>query len=354
MNASPSFEAIPLRADSGALLASERRTTLRAVTALVLAAKRNASAESILKAAWPDDRRALAVLRAVVSPLSTAQMTGDFPPLDVIGLFRSLAPTSAALALLGRGRMVDLTGLTSVAVPSVASVPQAPFVAEGEPGPVVNLDFGALKIGPTRKVLIMAAVSAELENASPQGAVNIVGAILSDAVGKSLDAAAFGDSAVSAIAPPGLLHGVAPIAASGVASAMDALTDDLGNLVQAISDAGIDTNNVVFVAGPKEAVTLKIWVGGQFDYPILSSNALKGSVAAFAAGALATAYQDGPQIETSNQAVLHFEDSDPQPILAASPTRSAFQEDLIAVKVRGRAAWGVEPGGVQIVRDVSW
>jgi hypothetical protein len=52
--------------------------------------------------------------------------------------------------------------------------------------------------------------------------------------------------------------------------------------------------------------------------------------------------------------VLHFEDSDPQPILTASPTRSAFQQDLIAVKVRGRAAWGVEAGGVQIARDVSW
>jgi hypothetical protein len=38
---------------------------------------------------------------------------------------------------------------------------------------------------------------------------------------------------------------------------MDAMTDDLGNLMQAISDAGIDTNSVVFVAGPKEAVTMK-------------------------------------------------------------------------------------------------
>ena len=353
MNASPSFEAIPLRADSGALLASERRTTLRAVTALVLAAKRNASAESILKAAWPDDRRALAVLRAVVSPLSTAQMTGDFPPLDVIGLFRSLAPTSAALALLGRGRMVDLTGLASISVPSVVSPPQAPFVAEGEPGPVVDLNFSAFKIGPTNKVLIMSAVSAELENANPQGATNIVGAILSDAVAKSLDAAAFGDAAASADAPQGLLHGVAPLAASSVGAAMDALTDDLGNLIQAIADAGVDTNSVVFVAGPKEALTMKIWVGGQFDYPILSSNALKGSVAAFAAGALATAYQDAPQIETSQEAVLHFEDINPQPLLA-SPSRSAFQQDLIAIKVRGRAAWGVEAGGAQIIRRVSW
>jgi hypothetical protein len=244
--------------------------------------------------------------------------------------------------------------MTSVAVPSSAGVRDAPFVAEGEPGPVVNLDFGACKVGPTRKVLIMAAASAELENASPQGAINIVGAILSDAVGKSLDVAAFGGAAASAIAPPGLLHGVVPLPASAAASAMDAMTDDLGKLMQAISDAGIDTNSVVFVAAPKEAVTIKIWVGGQFDYPILSANSLKGSVAAFAAGALATAYQDGPQIETSTQAVLHFVDSDPRPILTASPTRSAFQQDLIAVKVRGRAAWGVEAGGVQIVRDVSW
>jgi hypothetical protein len=109
----------------------------------------------------------------------------------------------------------------------------------------------------------------------------------------------------------------------------------------------------VFVAGPKEALTMKIWVGGQFDHPILSANALKGSVAAFAPGALAAAYQDTPQVETSEQAVLHFEDSDPQPILV-SPTRSAFQQNLIAIKVRSRLAWGIEHGAVQLVENVSW
>jgi hypothetical protein len=142
-------------------------------------------------------------MRAAPSCCGKSGRTGDFPPLDVIGLFRSLATSSAAIQLLSRGRLVDLAGMTSVAVPSSAGVRDAPFVAEGEPGPVVNLDFGTCKVGPTRKVLIMAAASAELENASPQGAINIVGAILSDAVGKSLDVAAFGGAAASAKRRPG-------------------------------------------------------------------------------------------------------------------------------------------------------
>ena len=62
---------------------------------------------------------------------------------------------------------------------------------------------------------------------------------------------------------------------------MDAMIEDIGNLVGAIGDAGIDTNDLVIVCGPKEAVALKMFVAGRFNYPIISSVALKGKVAAF-------------------------------------------------------------------------
>lgn len=342
------------RLDADAIMPSDRRTIQRAITAMVLATARGGDPIALAKQAWPDDRRIAAVIRAAVHPTTTA----DYPVMNVIGLFQSLAPKSAALQLFGHGRHVDLTGLSTIAIPSAGALPPSPFVAESAPGPVVDLAMGDFVVGPTRKILIMAAVTRELDNATPQGAVNVVSGILGDAVAKSLDAAAFGVAAADATMPAGLLYNVTPLTASALADPFDALAEDLGAIAEAIGDAGIDTEDLVFVAGPREAVAIRYFAGSKFTYPIYSSIALKGKIAGFAAQAVAAAYAGLPQVETSKETALHFDDTNPAPISQAGPTvahpvYSAFQQELIAIKVRARAAWGVHPGGAQVV-DVTW
>jgi hypothetical protein len=340
----------PLRLDMDAVTALDRRATLRAITALAVEAACGTDAMRILQRAWPDDRAAASVLRAISNPTTTA----DYPVANVIGLFRSIAPKSAALELFGLGRSIDLTGLNTVSIPHIGLLPAAPFVAEGAPGPVVQSPTSAFVVGPTRKILIMAGVTRELDQATPQGAVNIVATILGDAAAKSLDAAAFGSAAASAVAPAGLLYGVTPLTASTSSTPFNAMLEDVSNLAEAIGDNDIDVNELVFVGGPKQAVALKMFIGDKFDYPILSSVALKGSLAAFAAPAVASAYADVPQVETSRESTLQFQDAPVADPLTAGPTLSAFQQELINIKVRGRAAWGVHPGGAQVVGSVSW
>jgi hypothetical protein len=352
MNAEPkrALSPVPLRPDFDAAMASDRRAMLRAITALAVAAVRSADPMTMLKSAWPDDRVAADVLRAVSSPTSTA----TYPVANVVGLFRSIAPKSAALELFGYGRSIDLTGLNTVSIPHIGALPVAPFVAEGAPGPVIQSPTSALVIGPTRKILVMAGVTRELDQATPQGAVNIVSTILGDAAAKSLDAAAFGSAAASASAPAGLLYGVTPLVASAQTIATSAMFEDVGNLAEAIGDNDIDVNELVFVGGPKQAVAMKLYLGDRFDYPILSSVALKGSLAAFAAPAVASAYADLPQVETSLESMLQFNDAPAADPMTAGPTLSAFQQELINIKVRGRAVWGVHPGGAQVVASVTW
>jgi hypothetical protein len=341
---------LPVRLDIDAMTALDRRAILRAITALAVAAVRTADPVVILKSAWPDDRQAASVLRAVSNPATTA----DYPVANVVGLFRSIAPKSAALELFSLGRSIDLTGLNTVSIPHVGLLPAAPFVAEGAPGPVLQTPTSGFVVGPTRKILIMAGVTRELDQATPQGAVNIVAAILGDAAAKSLDAAAFGSAAASATAPAGLLNGVTPLTASTAVPLIDAMFEDVGNLAEAIGDNDIDVNELVFVGGPKQAVAMKMFLGDRFDYPIFSSVALKGSLAAFAAPAVASAYAELPQVETSRESTLQFQDPPVADPLTAGPTLSAFQQELINIKVRGRAAWGVQPGGAQVVTSVSW
>jgi hypothetical protein len=352
MNAEPkrTLSPVPLRPDYDAATANDRRAVLRAITALAVAAVRGSDPVPILKATWPDDHVAAEVLRAVSSPTSTA----TFPVANVVGLFRSIAPKSAALELFSHGRSIDLTGLNTVSIPHIGLLPAAPFVAEGAPGPVLQAPTSAFVIGPTRKILVMAGVTRELDQATPQGAVNIVATILGDAAAKSLDAAAFGSAAASAVAPAGLLHGIAPLAASTATPLIDAMFEDVGNLAGAIGDNDIDVNEMVFVGGPKQATAMKMFLSDKFDHPILSSVALKGSLAAFAAPAVASAYADAPQVETSLESMLQFQDAPATDPLTAGPTLSAFQQELINIKVRGRAAWGVHPGGAQVVSAVSW
>ena len=349
MNAA--LKPIPLRPDLGALAERDRRSVLRAITALAVGAVRSGDPQLMLKCAWPDDHYASEVLRAVSNPLTTA----GYPVANVAGLFRSIAPKSAALELFSHGATIDLTGLNTVAIPYVGTLPASPFVAEGAPGPVLQPLTAALTVGPTKKILVMASVSRELDQATPQGAVDIVSTILGDAVAKSLDAAVFGTAAATAAAPAGLLHSVTPIVAATAPSLFDATFEDIGALAGAIADAGIDTRDLVYVAGPKQAVAMRMYLSNLFSYPILSSVALKGSVAAFASGALASAYADLPQVETSRESLLQYSDSAPAADpLTAGPTRSAFQQELINIKLRGRTTWAVQPGGAQVINSVSW
>ena len=346
---------IPLRPDFAEAQRLERQSWHRAVAASVLAVLKGADSTEVLKSAWPTDQRAALILRAAQSPTST----DDFPAFDKTGLFQSLAPSSAALQLFERGLKLDLSGVNTIRIPNIASwEPQPIFVAEGAPGPNVQWGLGKTTLGPTRKILIMAATTEELENATPETASVVIGRLLSDASTKSIDTIAFGTAAEDDAQPAGLLHGVTPLVAA--AAGTDAMIEDLGALTGAIGAASIDTTGAVFICSSREATVIKAKVGPKFDYPVFATLGLPTkTVACFAPAAVASGYQDAPQIETSKTATVHFDDSSPADIVSsggtvAAPTLSAFQTNLISIRVRARAAWAVTPGGAQVINSVNW
>jgi hypothetical protein len=356
MNAPPRI-GIPLRPDPAAYVAEQRRSLHRAATAIALTTgRKDLNAEQFLRRAWPDDARAGVILRAATTPTSTT--TSGLPAVTTVALFRSLAPASAALQLFERGMSVDLTGISAVTMPTLAALPAgAVFVAEGTPAPAIDLSFASISVGPTKKIVVLSAVSEELERSGPEAASAIIGRVLSAAVSKGLDAVAFGAAAGDAITPPGLLHGVTPIAASSAGAS--AMADDLGALGAAIAAAGIDASDVVYVAGAREATIIRVEASPKFDNLVLSSAAMTPkTVAAFAPAAVVSGFGDAPTIETSKQATVNFE-TNPLPIVdgagvVASPTYGVFQQQLIAIKVRSYAAWTCEPGGAAVVTDVNW
>jgi Phage capsid family len=354
---------IPLRPDIR-MLAFERRCSVhRAVAALVLAGDRSTrSADDILRAAWPSDRMASAMLKAATSPTKL----GDFPGQARVLSLQDLAPESAALQLFARGLELDLTGLAKVTVPRVDLPPVAVFVEEGQPAPAYQFVFGGVDVGPVRKMLLLSAVSAELQKATPETASAIIGRVLAAACSKALDAVAFGTGVGDAATPRGLLNGVTPITAAaggGPGGRIDAMTTDLAAMAKAMADGGVDPSSMVVVAAVRQALALQLIAGSRFAHPVFATLGLAdGTVAAFAPAAVASSVDEQPNISTAKEATFHLA-SPAQPIstpgspspTVAAPVRSLYQQDLIAVRVRADAIWALTaPAGAQVINSVTW
>jgi hypothetical protein len=350
---------VPLRPDHREAARIERRSWSRAITARALASSERGSPERILRTNWPHDPKAQAILKAAVSPTSTA----DFPAQDTIAAFRSLAPGSAAWKLFDHpsALRLDLRGVRSISVPHVGGFPPSPvFIGEGQPGPVVQWSLMKSAVGPVKKIMILSAVSEELESASPQSVSAVIGRVLADSVNRSIDAIAFDANPGSNVRPPGLLNGVTPLTAtSGTDQAQNMFTD-LGNLVGAIGAAGLDPSDCVLIASPREAMSLILRAGAQFDSTVLMSLGVPDkTIIAVAPSGIASGYQGPPEIDTSKEAVLHFEGASPgeivsSPGVVAAPSKSVFQSYLLAIRVRAEAAWAAAPGAVQVVAGVNW
>ena len=74
---------------------------------------------------------------------------------------------------------------------------------------------------------------------------------------------------------------------------------------------------------------------------------------------LVTGYSGNVSIERSNAAAMHFEDTTPADIVTgagavAVPVKSAFQVDMLLLKVRGWCAWVVHPGAVASITGATW
>jgi hypothetical protein len=249
----------------------------------------------------------------------------------------------------------------TVSIPGLAALPPLPvFVEEGRPAPAVEFTLAKSVIGPTKKILVLSAVSAEIENATPQGAAAVIGRVLADRANAAIDVTVFDDNAADDARPAGLLNGATPVTASAVTDATTAMIEDLSNLAGAIGDAGIDVNDVVFVAPPRQWMTLKLRAGSNFDHEVLpSAGVASNTVIAIAPAGLYVGYDGTPSIEVSKEAIIHAEDSAPADIVdgagvLAAPTRSFFQSDVLGLKLRSKLAYAAAPGAVAYVEGITW
>ena len=342
-------EALKRSLPAPAFTRSSTRTVARVCASVFLANKQGESPVKFVQRNFPDDADAEWLTRAATTPTSTA--TGLAATVTAPFL-RALAPVSAATRLFSRAMQLDFDGVYQYLVPTYSSAAPIPiFVGEGAPFPVVDAMLTNATVGPTKKILLGSAVTGELESASAESAAAIIGS-LTYQTARAIDHYVFDDQPADDIRPGGLLYGVTPLTAG------TSMAKDISQIASAIAAAGGSVENIVFVAGPAAAVTLKLMSSPNFDYPVFGTGAIPdGMLIGVDSGAIATGYAGIPEVETAKSSVLHFSDDAPLPIndgVMAAPTRSAFQMDSIHLRCRLNAAWAsLRPGTIQVI-ETNW
>lgn len=354
---------IPPTADHGAGPSSTPTQALARSLAACVLGSIHRSPDQIVGEAWPDDARAAFLTRAATSPDSTTSSASVLAITKTNPLLL-VAPPSAAAKLFAQCLQLDLSGILSINVPHVTTHPVPIFVGEGNPIPVTQGVMGKATVGPTRKLAFITPVTRELNEATPQTASVILGRMMGEAAAHSLDTFVFDAQPADTTRPAGLLNGLTPLVATVAGSGIDAAAEDIAKFAAAFGNAMIDATNMILICNPREAWKLSMTRGFQtLPLSILMSPSIpQGTAIAVAPEAIGSAYDGLPQIETVSAPTLHMEDTNPgqiavvgTPNVITAPTRSFWQSDSLAVKLRVKCAWAaLQPGCVQFMSSVNW
>jgi Phage capsid family len=317
--------------------------------------------EKIAKSLYAGDDNVAAVIKAASTQadLTTPDWAGVLAH-DVIAseLIQRLTALSAAANLMQRGLRVDLTGKGSITIPGRSFNPQTAggWIAEGQPIPLRQPPIiPGPKLAP-RTLAVLATFTSEMVMAD--SILEFTTAAITEAAAALLDQELFSTNAASAAAPGGILAGAQSVPPSS-ASAVWAISSDVGALVEALANAGGGLEPVI-VAAPAQAAALRMWRQETF-YDIYPSLALPaGTVCAVESSSLVSGLEGIPTFSTSTGATIHMEDTAPTDITGgtpspATPVKSMFQTDVIALKMILRASWGMRnPAHVAVVSSVTW
>lgn len=347
-------ERIPFRPDLDALGRAALRSWVRSIICAARAriSRKNLSPFDVAKKSWPHDRQLELHLRAPVTPSGLGDTAAAVSPITTEYL-AAMAPLSAAASLINATFKLRFGEASRIYVPSIITAPQMAFVAEGEPLPVA-MGISTRLILSVRK-LAGIGLSSELYQYSY--AEDLIQQILLENTSPAIDSVMFSQAAGSATSPPGLFYGVAPIAPAANSFRLDNLVEDIGNLVAAVAQfAG--TGNVAIVAAPAQWASLRLRTP-TIGFPVWSSAALlAGTVTAIALPTFASANGDPPTFDLSTVTALTTTDPGEEFVssggVVGAPSQSAFQADLVALKLNLPVYWGLRAAGVSWLQNANW
>jgi HK97 family phage prohead protease/HK97 family phage major capsid protein len=378
----PQHTAIAVRRPLGVQqVATEKADYLwRAATTGFIARATQRSIEDVLRERYPQDKYTDAeaigwVTRAAISGALTTvpgwaqelvtQGTGGFmQTLYPMAVFPRLAAQGTALAF-GPDN-------ASIKIPSRATTPSisAAFVAEGQPIPVRRLGLTSITLQPYKMggISVYSREMAMYSNPSIEG---IIRQGLTEDTAITIDSLMLDATAASASRPAGLLNGVSTAGTASTAKGYAAILADLALLTAPFYAANAG-RNLVLIINPQQGMQLGFAPGpdGSFGWSsqftsrftvIESSTVTAGRVIVLDAADFVSV-NGTPELDISEQAVLHMEDTTPlnigtagAPATVAAPSQSMWQTAQIGIRFLLNITWAMRRTGmVQYLTGVNW
>lgn len=249
------------------------------------------------------------------------------------------------------------------------------FVGEGAPIPVKQAVLTSILISPF-KLGVITTMTRELAQRSSPAAEPLFRSMMIEDTAVNIDTALMDATAASAIRPAGL-----QVLGTGAASAGNTVADivtDIRAMVQNMILAGAgrrpvwvmnDVRRIGLLAAfssteDSRPFAAEVSSGRLVGYPIITSiNVPQDVVFLIDQGEFVQGYGDSPALDMSNQATLHMEDTTPLPLatgaqgsgVVATPMRSLFQTDSLALRLIWDISWAVRrAGAVQFRTGVAW
>lgn len=290
--------------------------------------ERGHDAEEIASRRWPTDRPSQLMAKAAASPgaVSSSGWSAELAQTSFGAFLQSLQPYSAMAPLILRGTVSPLERAADKSLPYRSSTP-APWgwCGENEAIPITVYTMAEARLSP-RKMAIITVISKELTRYSD--AEKLFSEIFRQDAGQSLDSAYFSTGTGTTTQHAGLLYDVIPVSLSG--------GDPLENLAElsGVVAAG-GSGEVSFVTSPERAARFRI-LHPDSQVEMLPSAAVPSDrVIALAPRGLVHGADGLPDIDTSEQATLHMNDT-PLPLSVAStvahPQRSLWQTGGVALR----------------------
>jgi hypothetical protein len=322
------------------------------------------AAARLMRSAYPDDRVARELITRAASTPAMTTVSGWADTLAhtvVRDVLISLGPASAGSELLQMGTVLDWGNSAKINVPGViADKSNASFVGQGSPIPVRTLTTAAVSLTPSKFATIFYLTREQIDSSSAEALVRLV---MTDSLAIALDAALFDAQAATTDRPAGLLNGISAITAT-TGGGSTALLQDLGLLINAVSpvSAGLPSSglNVCLICDSGTAVKLKYLAGPNFDLPVLATNGIAAkTIICIALNALISAVEPLPRVQASRDAASHLHTVPAEIVtsggVVATPIKTAFQTDTVAIKFVANVAWGLRlANAIAFIQNITW
>jgi hypothetical protein len=334
---------------------------VRAFTCMLLGAIAKRSASQMAARLYPDDATVaeaaeapgVFLARTIAGPAMTTvptwaqELTTSPAPISPLAV---IAPESAFSRLASRGLSLEFGAATSIRLPARSATGDlsGAWIGEGEMIPVHKATLSSGVLTP-KKLGVISTFTRELAKASAPNAEAIVRQGMSDDTSLTIDAVLLGNAAATATTPSGLLNGISGIAATN-GGGIAALAGDLGNLADSIPHA---SSRLTFIMNSATFIRANALSNiGALDV-IVSDSVPSRTVLAVDAADFASAQGDA-DFSASQETVIVLDDA-PAPPLGTQRTASAWQENLIGLRMILDVTWAMRrPGRVAYVEQTTW